>query len=99
MSDEALLAAMTGLNERLDRIEAQLQQTPNPSESNALTPEQMETLDWLMNGLGNFKERAPVFMDAASSVANNTLHGAVEAGVDPVGTGVRAVAGVYITRS
>jgi len=89
MSEDALLAAVTGLNERLDRIEARLDANTGDQ---ALSAKEMETLHWLMNGLGNFKERAPIFVDAASSVANTTLHGAVDSGIDPVGTGVRGLA-------
>jgi hypothetical protein len=89
MSDDAVLAAITGLNERLDRLEAKLDTAPA---SQALSDGEMKTLHWLMNGLGNFKERAPTFVDAAGSVANTTLHGASENGIDPVATGVRGLA-------
>jgi hypothetical protein len=89
MSDDAVLAAITGLNERLDRLETKLDSKPADQ---ALSDGEMQTLHWLMNGLGNFKERAPTFVDAVSSVANSTLHGAAENGVDPVGTGVRGLA-------
>lgn len=96
MSDDAVLAAITGLNERLDRLEAKIDtvSTPRGAQSNntTLSDAELETLHWLMNGLGNFKERSPVFVDAAASVANSTLHGAVDSGIDPVGTGVRGLA-------
>ena len=96
MSDDAVLAAITGLNERLDRLEAKLDAAPTQVSANAanqaLSEGEMQTLHWLMNGLGNFKERAPTFVDAAGSVANSTLHGAAENGIDPIGTGVRGLA-------
>ncbi len=96
MSDDAVLAAITGLNERLDRMEAKLDAAPAQlgaiPASQALSDAEVQTLRWAMNGLGNFKERAPTFVDAASTVANTTLHGAAENGIDPVATGVRGLA-------
>lgn len=88
MSNDAVLAALTSLNERLDRLEAKVDASQG---SSALTESEQDTLRWALGGLGNFKTRAPVFVDAAASLTTTTMDGAAQEGIDPVETGLRTL--------
>lgn len=83
MSD-AVLQALTALNERLDRLESRL-------DAAGLGEGRAEALAWALGGLENVKAKAPVVTDAAATMANAALHGAADMGIDPVETGIWAL--------
>jgi uncharacterized protein YjgD (DUF1641 family) len=80
MADDAVLAALEALNARLDRIESRL-----------IDDESAKTLGWALEGLGNARDRTPVFVDAVATVGMQGLNTALEAGIDPVETGTWAL--------